>query len=427
MPSSTLVSRTFNTPRHTTHYVECGPGDGPLMIFLHGWPGIGLLWHAQMDAFAADGWHCVAPDLRGYGGSSAPAANDAYTTREVVADMAELHDHVGGKPAIWVGHDWGSVVASELVAHETGRSRGVVLISLAYQPDGHALRTVVPLVDRTIYPADQYPDGQWDYYRYYITHFQAAVADLDADKAASLASIFQPGSPAGIGKVSPNAVVTRNGGRFGAAHRAPPTQPDPALWPPADFDVLVQAFQPHGFRPACAWYLNDDANIAYAREAPNGGRVSQPVLFVNGDFDQICSITANRQGDPMRAACPDLTVTTIPAGHWLPLERKEELIQAIRTWLQSKIFDADPESHDVIRMSCMLRERSTMPSQQRRIPMTDSLLPRLPAAQRDRHDQIVVVFAVRRHRAPAPIRGPNAHLPQLPHHARQLRQIARQP
>ena len=54
-----------------------------------------------------------------------------------------------------------------------------------------------------------------------------------------------------------------------------------------------------------------------------------PVLFVNGDFDQICSITANRQGDPMRAACPNLILKSMPAGHWLPLERKPELIQAI--------------------------------------------------------------------------------------------------
>ena len=331
-----LVSLTFSTPRQTTHYIECGPADGPLMIFIHGWPSINLIWRAQMDAFAADGWHCVAPDLRGFGDSSAPASNDDYTIEEVVADMAELHDHLGGKAAIWVGHDWGCVVAGELVAYEPRRSRGVVLTSLAYQPDGHALRTIVPLVDRTIYPADQYPDGQWDYYRYYTKQFKTAVADLDADKAASLASIFQPGSPAAVGKVASLAVVTRNGGRFGAAHRAPPTQPDPALWPPADFDVLVQSFKAGGFRPSCAWYLNDDANIAYARKAPNDGRLSQPVLFINGDFDQVCTIIGNRQGDPMRATCPDLTVTSMPAGHWLPLERKAEHILAIRTWLQSK-------------------------------------------------------------------------------------------
>ncbi len=335
-PDRTLVSRTFSTPRHRTHYLECGPTDGPLMIFLHGWPGLGLMWRAQLDAFADDGWHCVAPDLRGYGGSSTPAATDAYTTEDVVTDMAELHDHLGGEPAIWVGHDWGSVVAGALAAHEAERSRGVVMTSLAYFPDANALPTLVALVDRTIYPAEEYPDGQWDYYRYYTTHFEAAVADLDAYRRATLASIYRPGSPTAVGQVSPTAVVTRNGGRFGTAHRAPPTPADPALWPAADFDVLVQAFGHQGFRPACAWYLNDDANIAYARTAPDGGRLAQPVLFVNGDYDVICSITGNRQGDPMRAACADLTVTNVPAGHWLPLERKADHVQAIRTWLHSK-------------------------------------------------------------------------------------------
>ncbi len=334
--SAEALLHSLGTARHTTAYAEAGPTDGKLMIFLHGWPGLGLMWRAQMDAFAAEGWRCVAPDLRGYGGSSAPAANDAYTIQAVVADMAELHDHLGGKPAIWVGHDWGSVVAGALAAHEPERCRGVVLTSFAYCPGANALPTLVPLVDRTTYPADQYPDGQWDYYRYYTTHFEAAVADLDADKAATLASIYRPGNPAAIGTVSPNALVTRNGGRFGAAHRAPPMQPDPALWPPVDFHALVQAFEAHGFRPACAWYLNDDANIAYARAAPRGGRLSQPVLFINGEWDQICSITGNGQGDPMRAACTDLTVTSLPAGHWLPLERKADHIQAIRTWLRSK-------------------------------------------------------------------------------------------
>ena len=142
MPTSTLASRTFNTPRHTTHYLESGPPDGPLMLFLHGWPELSLIWRAQMDAFAADGWHCVAPDLRGYGGSSAPTANHAYCNEQVVADMAELHEHLGGEPAIWVGHDWGSVVAGALVAHEPKRSRGVVLVSVPYFPTANALPTL---------------------------------------------------------------------------------------------------------------------------------------------------------------------------------------------------------------------------------------------------------------------------------------------
>ena len=337
LSTSTPASRTFRTTRHTTHYLENGLGDGPLIMFLHGWPELGLVWRAQMEAFAAEGWRCVAPDMRGYGGSSAPAATDAYTHEQVVADMVELHDHLGGGPAIWVGHDWGSVTVGALAAHHPARVRGAVLVSVPYFPTANALPTLIPLVDRTIYPADEYPDGQWDYYRWYVTHFETAVADLDADKAASLASIYRSGGPASVGEPAANATVTRQGGRFGAAHRAPPTEPDPALWPAADFDALVRSFEARGFRPPCSWYLNDDANAAYARAAPDDGRLALPVLFVNGAWDQMNTIEGNRLGDPMRAACADLTVTSLPGAHWLPLECKAELVDAIRTWLQARM------------------------------------------------------------------------------------------
>ena len=336
MPSLELASRTFSSPRHTTHYIECGPENGALLLFLHGWPEIGLAWRAQMEAFAAQGWRCVAPDLRGFGGSSAPRDTSAYSNEQVVADMAEFHDHLGGEPAIWIGHDWGSCIVGSLAAHEPQRSRAAVFVSVPYFPTANALPTLVPLIDRLVYPVDQYPDGQWDYYRYYTTHFDSAVADLDVDIASSLASIFKPGDPSAIGKPTPNAMVTRKGGRFGAAHHAPSTKPDPALWPPKDFATLSQAFQAHGFRSACSWYLNDGANIAYAHRAPNEGRLSQPVLFVNGEWDAINSINGNHMGDPMRAACSDLSVTDLQGAHWLSLECKAQLTGAIREWLERK-------------------------------------------------------------------------------------------
>ncbi|MGA3228181.1 MAG: alpha/beta hydrolase [Acidobacteriaceae bacterium] len=334
--SFTLTDTTFSSPRHTTHYWQAGPAGGPLMIFLHGWPAIGLVWRAQMEGFASEGWHCIAPDMRGYGGSSAPAASEAYALKEIVGDMLELHDHLGGSPAIWVGHDLGSPVVGALAAHHAARSRGVVFISVPYAPEAFALPNLLPLVDRQLYPADQYPDGQWDYYRFYLTHFDQTVNDFDADIPGSLAAIYRSGNPESVGKVYRSAVITRNGGWFGSAHHAPTVQPDAALWPSADFDTLVEAFRITGFRPGNSWYLNDRANIAYAHEVPDGGRLRQSVLFINGDFDGLCDITHNRFGEPMRNACQDLTVTSLPSGHWLPLERKAEVIEAMRSWLKTK-------------------------------------------------------------------------------------------
>ncbi len=332
--SGPLAARSFRSTRHTTCYWQSGPIDGPLLIFLHGWPGIGLMWRAQIEAFAAEGWHCVAPDMRGYGGSSAPQGSKAYALKEIVDDMAELHDHLGGRPAIWVGHDLGSPVAGALAAHHARRSRGVVLTSVPYFPQGFALSSLLPLIDRKLYPADQYPDGQWSYYRFYLTHFDQTVTDFDADIAATLAVIYRPGDPGSVGKVYRSALIAQRGGWFASAHRAPSMPPDPALWPAADFDTAVEAFRGTGFRPANAWYLNDSANTAYAHAAPDGGRLHQPVLFINGDFDGLCDITRCRLGEPMRGACPDLSVTNLAAGHWLPLERKSETIQAIRSWLE---------------------------------------------------------------------------------------------
>jgi pimeloyl-ACP methyl ester carboxylesterase len=334
--NSTLNTRNFRSQRHTTAYWDAGPADGPLVIFVHGWPEIGLMWRAQMEAFAADGWHCIAPDMRGYGGSSAPTAPQAYAIREIVQDMVELHEHLGSRPAVWVGHDLGCPVVGALAAHHATRCRGVVFTSVPYSPESFSLPVLLPLIDRTLYPADQYPDGQWDYYRFYLTHFDQTVTDFDANIPATLAAIYRHGDPAAVGKAYRSALVSRNGGWFGSAHRAPDVVPDPLIWPASDFAALVESFRVRGFRPANAWYLNDTANMAYAHAAPNHGRLSQPVLFVNGEYDGICDITRSRLGEPMRSACADLSVTSLPAGHWLPLERKGELVESIRSWVAAK-------------------------------------------------------------------------------------------
>ena len=53
----------------------------------------------------------LAPDQRGYGGSSKPAAVDAYNVVELSADLVGLLDDVGAERAVLVGHDFGAVVA----------------------------------------------------------------------------------------------------------------------------------------------------------------------------------------------------------------------------------------------------------------------------------------------------------------------------
>jgi len=174
------------TARHSTSYLEVGPGDGQLMIFVHGWPAIGLIWRQQMTHFAAAGWRCIAPDMRGYGGSSVPGREIDYAVQEITTDLVELHDALGGLPALWVGHDWGCAPVWAMAAHHSARCRAVVALCVPYFARGFTLPNIAATVDRSLYPADRYPVGQWDYWLYHREHAGAAAVELEADDHRAL-------------------------------------------------------------------------------------------------------------------------------------------------------------------------------------------------------------------------------------------------
>ncbi len=333
MSSAALSEHRIQTHRHRTAWIEAGPADGPLMIFLHGWPELGIVWRAQLEHFAAAGWRSVAPDLRGYGGSSVPSATSAYALREVVADMIELHDALGGAPAVWAGHDWGSPVVWNLAAHHPNRCRAVANLCVPYIARGCTLPNLVALVDRDLYPGDKYPAGQWDYWLYQREEFAASAHDLEADVAATIATLYRTTARDIVGKPARQAAIRAHGGWFGPAHRAPLIARDEAFITQVDYDAIVAAYKTTGFSGANAWYLNDEMNAAYAAEAPDFGRLSLPVLFIHAAWDVVCNTLHTRLADPMRSECFNLTEIVIEGGHELTLERPAEVNDAIANWL----------------------------------------------------------------------------------------------
>ncbi|OYV01615.1 MAG: alpha/beta hydrolase, partial [Burkholderiales bacterium PBB5] len=75
---------------------RAGPADAPRRaVFLHGFPEAAFVWDGVMAALAADGGlYAVAPNQRGYAGSSAPAEVSAYRAKYLVADLVALLDVV---------------------------------------------------------------------------------------------------------------------------------------------------------------------------------------------------------------------------------------------------------------------------------------------------------------------------------------------
>src|SRR6476660_3067862 len=86
-------------------------GEGPLVVLCHGWPELSYSWRHQIAALAAAGFHVAAPDMRGFGRTSAPADIGAYSIFDTVGDMVALVAALGAKRATIIGHDWGAPVA----------------------------------------------------------------------------------------------------------------------------------------------------------------------------------------------------------------------------------------------------------------------------------------------------------------------------
>lgn len=332
----TVVRRSTTSKRHTTSWIEAGPADGPLLIFLHGWPELSIVWRSQIEHFAIRGWRCAAPDMRGYGESSAPDRTSAYAVEEIVADMIELHDALGARAAVWVGHDWGSAIVWGIAAHHASRCRGVASLCIPYVPRGVALENLIPLVDRNVYPVERYPVGQWDYWLYYREHFEQAAIAFEADVSATFSVLYRAGPPVEPGEVAPAASIREKDGWFGNHKRAPALPRDESMLSKADFDLLVAAFRTKGFRGPNAWYLNDQVNVAYAAEAPAFGRLTLPVLFIHAARDTTCETRQGRLANPMRESCLDLTEAVIDAGHELMLEQPQQVNVELEAWLAKR-------------------------------------------------------------------------------------------
>lgn len=87
-----------------------GNPDNPAIIFLHGFPESHRTWRHQVAAFS-DRYYCIAPDQRGYRGTSKPQEVEAYTADKLTADIFALADALDVQNFIIAGHDWGGAIA----------------------------------------------------------------------------------------------------------------------------------------------------------------------------------------------------------------------------------------------------------------------------------------------------------------------------
>ena len=172
----------------------------------------------------------------------------------------------------------------------------------------------------------------------YSRHEDYALEQVVADMIELLDAIGAEravwvGHDWGKGKPARTSFVRANGGWFGPQNTAPDVPRDATVLSEMDEHQYVAALEPNGFFGPDSWYMNADANAAFAKHAETSWRLTMPVLFMHGAYDYVCETIDSRLAEPMRANCANLTEVTILSGHWMAQEKPIYVNAALAKWL----------------------------------------------------------------------------------------------
>ncbi|CAN6335259.1 unnamed protein product [Urochloa humidicola] len=301
------------------HVAEQGPADGTVVLLFHGFPELWLSWRHQMAALAARGFRAVAPDLRGYGDSSAPADPAAYTMFHIVGDVVGLLDHLQLTKVFVVGHDWGAHVALHLCLFRPDRVRAVITIG-------------VPFFPRSPRPFSEAFAARGDVF--YITQFQEPGRAESTFARYDVATVLKKfyaiefddfAAPPGVEIID-----------FLEA----PSSPLPWI---TDEEVALYAekFHKSGFTGPLNYYRMMDTN--WRLTAPwHGAKITVPAKFIAADKDigaQYWGIEHYINSGGLKSNVPDLEVAIIDGHHFLQQEQADRVNSEILSYLDKFITE----------------------------------------------------------------------------------------
>jgi len=127
-----LRERFIETNGIKIHLMEAGPQDGPIIMFLHGFPEFWYAWRKQIGYFADKGYLVVVPDQRGYNLSDKPEGIASYKADELAKDAVGIIDFYGRDQIYLVGHDWGASVSWWIALKYPARIKRLVIMNIPH-------------------------------------------------------------------------------------------------------------------------------------------------------------------------------------------------------------------------------------------------------------------------------------------------------
>ncbi|MFT7685581.1 MAG: pimeloyl-ACP methyl ester carboxylesterase [Candidatus Azotimanducaceae bacterium] len=312
-----ISHRRISTNNIELHIAEIG--QGPLILFIHGFPESWYSWRHQLPAIAKEGYHCVAPDMRGYGQSDKPKEIEAYNQVEVTKDIIGLISKLGYETAIVVGHDWGAPTAWSCALNYPQQVSAVVALSVPFvpRPDASPLTTMKQFFKEIFF------------YQLYFQKPGIAESELERNIEVSLRKFYYLAS----GDNAASDYVSRSKDSDLLSHIEDPKKLG-AWCDETDLQYYIEQFTESGFRGPLNYYRNHDLSWSLTENAPV--KIEQPAMFLAGEKDGVI-IMAAEAIKKMPNYLSDLRVNELipEAGHWTQQEAPELVNKKLIGFLRS--------------------------------------------------------------------------------------------
>lgn len=296
------------------HVVECG--EGPAVLFCHGFPDTWSSWRQQMKAVAHAGYRAIALDMRGYGESSGPDKASAYTALNIVGDLIAVLNEMDCETAILVGHDFGAVAAWTAALIRPDRFRAVFGLSVPpFDFDGRN------------FLSELREKGQHDFYMFRQMSLAADNEWADAKNTIPAAFYWTSGEAPKEERWHPMDI------NRGLLRPAPIKRP--RFVDPTDFSLMIDQFKQNGFHCPLNYYRALEPYLdmmsAYA-----GCKIQIPSFFMIGAADglnELHPITT----EILQHVLTDLRefIVLPDVGHWPQLEAPEQTNSALIGFLNT--------------------------------------------------------------------------------------------
>jgi len=273
-----LRERFIETNGIKLHVMEAGPADGPMILFLHGFPEFWYAWRKQLQYFADKGYLVVAPDQRGYNLSDKPQGIAAYKIDELAKDIVGLIDAYGRKQINLVGHDWGASVSWWFALKYPERSKKLVILNVPHPK----------VMAKHVFTNTEQMKKSW-----YIFYFQIPGAVEHLASSKNYEWVIQ--------------LIT--------------TSANPGAFTPSELEEYRKAFSlPGAFSAMVNWYR---AMVQTKQEPPASFDVTMPMILMWGE-DDVAMLP--ELADESMPYCKQGCLIKFPGtSHWIQHEQADKI------------------------------------------------------------------------------------------------------